>query len=69
MGRYKERKKRGVKPGQRPPDWTDAEERKLVRLCKKGLTAPEITEKFKGSRTFYAIKNRQCVLRSRGLIL
>lgn len=69
MGRYKQPKKRGVKPGTRQPDWTDAEERKLVRLWKKGLTAQEITEKFKGSRTFCAIKNRQCVLRARGQIL
>lgn len=66
MGRYKPLKKRGVKGGGLQ-NWTEAEERQVVRLWKKGLTTREISDKFT-SRTFHAIKNRLCVLRSRGTI-
>jgi len=64
MGRYKPLKKRGVKGGGLR-NWTEPEERRLVKLWKKGLTTPEITDKFNGTRTFHAIKNRLCVLRGR----
>lgn len=67
MGRYKPLKKRGVKGGGLR-NWTPAEERRLVLLWKKGLTAPEIADKFTGTRTFHAIKNRLCTLRGRGAI-
>ena len=67
MGRYKPLKKRGVKGGSLR-NWTEAEETRLIKLWKKGLTTPEIADKFAGTRTFHAIKNRLCSLRGRGKI-
>lgn len=67
MGRYKPLKKRGVKCGGLR-NWTEAEETRLIKLWKQGLTTREITDKFAGTRTFHAIKNRLCSLRGRGLI-
>ena len=67
MGRYKPLQKRGVKGGGLR-NWTVVEERKLVKLWTQGLTTPEIADKFIGSRTFHAIKNRLCNLRGRGKI-
>lgn len=67
MGRYKPLKKRGVKGGGMR-EWTEVEERRLVRLWRRGLTTNEITDKFSDTRTFSAIKNRLCRLRGRGKI-
>lgn len=66
-GRYKPLKKRGAKGG-KARDWTKAEDRRLVRLWKQSLTTQEITDKFSGTRTFSAIKNRLCLVRGRGKI-
>ena len=68
MGLEKLLKKRGVKAGRVLRNWTDTEEVRLVNLWGLGLSTPEITDKFDGTRTFSAIQGRLCRLRCRGLI-
>jgi hypothetical protein len=68
MGLHKLLKKRGVKVGRVLHNWTEVEEKQLVKLWEQGLSTPAIADKFNGTRTFCAIKSRLCRLRGRGLI-
>ncbi len=50
----------------RLPDWTAAEDKKLIRLKERELPESTIAEKFEGSRTPSAVKNRIWRLRKEG---
>ena len=52
----------------RLPDWTAAEDKKLIRLKEKGLPESTIAEHFEGSRTSSAVKNRIWRLRKGGVL-
>lgn len=49
--------------GKRNPIWTPTEDAKAIRLMDRGLPDSAIAEKFKGSRTPSAVKNRLWRLR------
>ena len=52
----------------RLPDWTAAEDKKLIRLKGKGLPESIIADQFAGSRTSSAVKNRIWRLRQGGML-
>lgn len=52
----------------RLPDWTAAEDGRLIRLKGMGLPESDIAEQFDGSRTPSAVKNRMWRLRQQGAI-
>lgn len=52
----------------RLPDWTAAEDGRLIRLKGMGLPESEIAEHFEGSRTSSAVKNRIWRLRKEGML-